>query len=131
MTLIITFAILTLLGIPFIVWDSYVDEWSVWRAVTGWLLIIVFGFSLVIAILVYVPSKKNSEIEYMQLVQEKASIEQMISSGENVDKLMLNQRVIDYNNKIIEIKENSKRFVLSDYYSKDVNWDDLELIEWR
>lgn len=132
MTLIIIFAVLALCGIPFVIWQYRIkDIWSCWRGVTGWLIICVFGIVLVFAIFGYVTSKKDSEIKYLQLAQEKTSIEQMISSGEDVDRLMLNQRVIDYNNRVIETRENSKRFIIGDYYSKAVDWDALCLVEWK
>lgn len=132
MTLTIIFAVLALLGIPFAIWQYRIkDLLSCWRGVFGYSLIVIFGVCSVIAFFSYIPSKKDSEIKYMQLLQEKASIEQMICSGGNVDKLMLNQHVIDYNNRVIETKENSKRFVFKEYYSKDVDWDALEPIEWK
>lgn len=132
MTLIIIFAILAALGIPFLIWQRYIkDCWSIWRGATGACLTIFFGICLIVSILDYVPSKKNSEIQYKQFMQEKAAIEQMISTNKDVDKLMLNQKVIEYNNRVIETKENSKRFIYRDYYSKNVDWNSLELIEWR
>lgn len=132
MTLIIIFAALVLIGILFCIWQAFVgDVWNDWRGVVGAIFIIFGGIFLVFSIIEYISSKKDSEIKYMQFIQEKASIEQMISTGENVDKFLLNQRVIEYNNKVIEVRENSKQFVFRDYYSKDVDWDSLELIEWK
>lgn len=132
MTLIIIFAVLVLIGILFCIWQALIDDvWNDWRGLVGTIFIAFGGIALVVSIIAYIPSKKDSEIKYMQFIQEKASIEQMISTGENIDKLMLNKRVIEYNNKVIEVRENSKRFVFRDYYSKDVDWDSLELIEWK
>lgn len=130
MTLIIIFAVMCIMcivGALHIARTSY-DEI---KAFFAFLLAGIFGLALIIATVSYAPSKKDSEILYKQLVQEKASIEQMISSGGNVDKLLLNQRVIDYNNRVILHREKSKRFIFGDYYSKDVDWGSLELVEWK
>lgn len=129
MTLIIIFAVMCIVcivGALHIARTSY-DEI---KAFFAFCLVGIFGGALIIAT-VYAPSKKDSEILYKQLVQEKASIEQMISSGGNVDKLLLNQRVIDYNNRVILHREKSKRFIFGDYYSKDVDRGSLELVEWK
>lgn len=131
MTLIIIFAVLAVLGIPFVIWEYCAWDWSVWRGVVGWSLIVTFGLALVLAILGYIPSKKDSEIKFARLQQERISIMQMLESDRDADRIALNKLVIDYNNRVISNKEYSKRFILKDYYSKDVNWDALELIEWK
>ena len=131
MTLTIVFSIAVLIGIAFCIWDYYDNCFSDWKPVVGWTIIAICGIALFINLAVWIPSKRNSEICHQQYIQEKQTIEVMLQTDNNVDRLLLNDRVIEYNNKIISVRENSKRYVWQDYYSKDVDWDALELIEWK
>lgn len=129
MTLILIFGVILLAGIVFTVAAIKTDRDLI---IIIAIALMIFGIPGSIASTIgYIPSHRSSEIEYMQLIQEKQAIEQMIDSGEAVDKLTLNQRVIDYNNEIIEKQENYKRPIIKDYYSPNVDWEALELIEWK
>ena len=132
MTLTIIFVAVALAGISLVVWGVKDSKYcGIWREATGTFLIVLAGIALIVNLLIWIPSKKDSEIDYQQLLQEKQTIEIMLDGDEDVDRLLLNQRVIDYNNRIIAVRENSQRHILKDYYSKDVDWQTLELIEWR
>lgn len=131
MTLTGVFSIAVLIGIAFCIWDYYDNCFSDWKSVAGRAIIAICGIALFINLAVWIPSKRNSEICHQQYIQEKQTIEVMLQTDNNVDRLLLNDRVIEYNNKIISVKENCKRYVRRDYYSKDVDWDALELIEWK
>lgn len=132
MTLNIIFAIGIAAGVPFMIWQSKMnDSWSCWRGVLGLTISIACLTALFISVLCWLCSEKDSEIRYMQLLQEKQTIESMIDTENDIDRLLLNERVISYNNRVIETRENSTRFILGDYYSDSVDWTALELIEWR
>lgn len=137
MTLSIIFGIIILVGVGLKVslwWKNRHLEWHEhqWHGLDflGSIIIVVFTVVFIVNFLVWLPSKKDSEIKYHQLVQEKITIEQMLETDKNIDRFLLNERVIEYNNTVIMRQTNSKRFVYREYYSKDVDWDALELIAW-
>lgn len=129
MTLIIFSIVLVLIGIGLVAWDEFGpslrETWFGGGVMfTGWVL-------LVITLLFWIGSTKDSEITYYQLEQEKQTIELIQAENKNVDRVMLNKMVVEYNNKVINIQMRLSRFMYKDYYSKKVNWDALELIEWK
>lgn len=130
MTLIIIFGILLLIGIGLKIWDRRRGGWYNWQNLAGFIMIPLAGVFFLSSILFWLPHKKENEITYQTLIQEKNVIEKVLETGSDMDKIMLRDNVIEYNNRIIEIKINSKRFILRDYYSKDIDWDSLEFIEW-
>lgn len=131
MTLNIVFGFGVLVGIAFAIWQFLQEsEWTIWRGVIGWTAIGCCLLALVINLFVWIPSKKDSEITYRQLIQEKRTVEIMIATDRDIDRLLLNERVIDYNNRVISIMENSRRPILREYYSWEVDWSSLGLIHW-
>lgn len=94
-------------------------------------MILLCIIALVVGTIAYVPAKRNSEIMYEQLQQEKISIEKMLDNEKDIDRIRLNELVIDYNNRVIRARNNSQRFGYRDYYSNDVDWMSLETIDWR
>lgn len=102
-----------------------------WRDILGITLVIACGIALLGNLMAWIPSKKDSEIKYQQLQAQKYTVEQMLDTDQIVDRILLNEKVIEYNNEVIEVKTNSQRFIYKDYYSKDVDWDALEIIEWE
>lgn len=131
MTLTVILGIIVAISIAIILWANQ-DFWTRdWAMMIGILVLILSMVALAINFAVYIPSKKDSEIKYLQLLQEKSSIEQMIATNKDVDRLLLNERVVEYNNKIISYRINSKRLVFREYYSKDIDWDSLEVIQWQ
>lgn len=130
MTLTIIFAVLLVVGIVLLVYGDSVRG-ETWKLIVGFLLTFVTTISLIMNLICWIPSGKDSEIQYDQWMQEKASIESMLITDKNVDRIQLNQMVIDYNNDIIAVQQNSKRFILGEYYSNDIDWDSLQLIDWR
>ncbi len=133
MTLTIIFGVAILAGISLKIWDSNRDKYSdgIWVDMFGFILIIISTIALLINMACWIPHKKDNQILLQQLNQEKQIIEQILDSGADLDKIMIRQDIINYNNKIIEIKINSKRFILKDYYDKNIDWDAFELIEWK
>lgn len=86
---------------------------------------------LIVGMIIYIPSHKDSEIEYEQLVQERRSIEAMIETDNAADRIALNGLMIDYNNRVIQAKNNSQRPIFKEYYSNNVDWMALEIVDWR
>ena len=76
----------------------------------------------------------DSEIKYEQLLKERENIVKTIENGEDLDEITMRDEidilkiVCDYNNRVIADKVNSKRFIIGEYYSKDVDWEALETI---
>lgn len=128
MTLTVIFSVAIAACVVLWVWGIYFDNAA---SVLGVLGITCIGFVLAMNLIIWIPSKGNSEINYQQLVAERQSIEAMLQTNQMVDSLQLNDRVIDYNNRIISVRENSQRAILCEYYSTDVDWGALELIEWK
>jgi len=129
MTLIMILAVLILVFSGLTAWGHYTD--GDFRFIGGICLVIVLALAELFAILSFIPSKKDSEIRYKQLVQERISIVQMLENDRDVDRIVLNKAVIDYNNRVIAEIENSRRFIFRDYYSEGVDWESLEIVEWK
>lgn len=129
MTLTIIFGVLGLIGVILLVLGS--KSYSDGLQASGWVLIICCAVALIINTICWIPSNKDSVIKYNQLIQERVSIESMLETDKNVDRVMLNNMVIDYNNRIIEIKENHDRLIYKDYYNQNLDWDSLKVIEWK
>lgn len=87
--------------------------------------------TLVVSTIFYIPSKKDSERLYLQFVNRYEVINKMLDSDVDIDILTSQEMILDYNVAVIKVKFDSKRFILKDYYSKDVDWDSLKTIEWR
>lgn len=128
MTLTVIFGVATAAFIAISVWSIY-DECP--TLMVGIMGTIVIGSMLIINLITWIPSKGNSEINYQQLVAERLSIEAILQNDQMVDRMQLNDRVIDYNNRVRFVRENSLREILCEYYSTDVDWGALELIEWE
>lgn len=131
MTLTIIFGTILAIGIGLCIWQHMECGISDWKLFTGITAIIVAGIALIVNLITWLPSEKNSEIKYYQLQSEKKTIEAMLKTDKDVDRLLLNSTVICYNNKIIEAKANSHRIIFRDYYSQHLDWEGLDLIEWR
>lgn len=137
MTLTIIFTAGILIGVAFIIWGNFESQrrdcfsYCMWRDILGITLVIACGIALLGNLMAWIPSKKDSEIKYQQLQAQKYTVEQMLDTDQIVDRILLNEKVIEYNNEVIEVKTNSQRFIYKDYYSKDVDWDALEIIEWE
>lgn len=128
MTIFIMLGILIFIGINLYNSDPQCIKF---RGSIGLLLFCLGILGFIVNMFIWIPSSKDSEIRYNQLIQEKISIESMLETDRNIDKLLLTKSVIDYNNKIIEVKTNYKRFICRDYYNQDLDWHKLEIIEWR
>lgn len=132
MTLTIIFGIVVLIGVGLILLEKLPNwDYTEWNIILGWVLIIFFGLALVVNLPIWISSNKDSQIKYNQLVSEKISIEAMLETDKTVDRFLLNSAVIDYNNRIIETKTNSTRFILKDYYNQNLDWNFLETIDWK
>lgn len=129
MTVIIVSGILILLSILglTVANKKYWDTMLILSIIIMLISIVVF----LIGTLFYIPSHKESEIKYEQFVQERVSIEMMLENDRDVDRIALNELVIDYNNRVILAKNNSQRPIFKEYYSDDVDWMALETIDWR
>ena len=130
MTWTIILGALFLAGIGLIIWGIVADYWE-WPFFVGTLAMVLAGVALIINLCIWIPSGKNSEIRYNQLLAEKATIEDMLHTDRNVDRLALNHYVINYNNRVIEERTNYNRLIIGDYYNQALDWAGLELIEWR
>ena len=132
MTLITIFAVLVLIGVLIAKYNIYSnpDSWFVAGAFGA----VIFSISLIIAVLIFAMSKMDSEIKYEQLLKERENIVKTIENGEDLDEITMRDEidilkiVCDYNNRVIADKVNSKRFIIGEYYSKDVDWEALETI---
>jgi cbb3-type cytochrome oxidase subunit 3 len=131
MTLIIIFAIMVIIGFGLIALDHLSGWYAEWNMYVGTIIAAVFIIGLFICIPLYIYSGINSEVQYAQYIQEKDTIESMLDADKDIDRLLLNEKVIEYNNQIILAKMFSQRFITGDYYSKKVDWQALKLIEWR
>lgn len=131
MTLIIIFSVFILIGVALATWAEKRNLEPFWIGLLGWVLVFLFGIGEAIAIPEFIMSKKSSEIVYQQLLEERTAIVQMLENDRDVDRIALNKLVIDYNNRVIESREDSKRSIFKEYYSDAVDWDALETIEWR
>lgn len=129
MTIICISAILLIFSIP-VFYMSHKKN-AVGMGVVSFCLIILMGTALIVGTYYYIIWNKDSEIQHEQLVQERASIEAMLETDKDVDRIALNKLVIDYNNRVIEARNNSQRPIFRDYYSNNVDWMALETIDWR
>ena len=129
MTVIIVSAILLTLAVPIFIAANRKDWCTIW--VLSLMVLLSSGLALITGMICYIPSHKNSEIKYEQLVQERISIEAMLETDKNVDRITLNELVINYNNSVIRARNNSQRPVYREYYSDNVDWTALETIDWR
>ena len=132
MTLMIIFGVILLVGIGFCVWQGFCGNYySDWKAIIGVTTIVFMIIGIVINSFAWIPSAKNSEIYFNQLIAEKETIELILETDKDVDRVLLNKFVIEYNNKVIEVKANFNRFICKDYYNHNLNWEGLELIKWK
>lgn len=132
MTMTLISIILILVGIGLLYWhkcpDYDIGEWAVY---VGVVLICVCTICLVASTGLLMTYKKDDIVYYEQLVQEREVLEQVLETGSDLDKIAIRRDVIDYNNKIISIKVTVKRFIMRDYWNQDLDWEGLQIIEWR
>lgn len=131
MTLAIIFGGLILIGIGIIIWHRLSNNYDDWPVILSFIIIFTSALIFLINAVCWIPHKKDNQILLEQLAQEKYVIEKILETGTDFDKIMLRQEIIDYNNRIIKIKINSERFIFKDYYDRNVDWDALELIDWK
>jgi len=137
MFLNLLFGGILLLGIILVVINNVkpVSNWLYhndfeWTQVLGWVIIVLMSLVLIVHIPTHLCNVGNSINNYQSMIENKKIIEYALAQDENIDMIResLMANVIIYNNKVIQYKNNSKRFCYSDYYSKDVDWDSLEFI---
>lgn len=95
---------------------------------------LVIGIAAVIIIynaVTYTGAKKNSQIKYEQLLVEKATIEDILEIDKTIDRLALNEKVIEYNKKVTEYRTNPYRPIIGEYYDQSLPWNELEYIKWK
>lgn len=131
MTIAIISGALVLAGIGLCLWFNCSSNWQEWLAYIGAFMVFLAGVAFVINLFMWIPYKKDSLIMYERLLQEKQVLEQVLETGSELDKIAIRRDVIDYNNRIIEIRIDHKRLIYRGYYRKDIDWAGLELIEWR
>jgi len=131
MTLTIIFGISILIGIGLCLLDLLRNWYCDWNVYVGVTIIFFAVVAFIINLIFWIPSAKDSEIKYTQLLTEKAAIESMLETDKDVDRLLINSAVIDYNNRIIQARTNSARPIYRDYYNQNLDWAGLSLIEWK
>lgn len=131
MTLLIIIGILIVLFILLMIAGVKSDFDDLVAMGTALLLTAIVCF--VIATVNLVNSDKNGLVDYQQLKQEKQLLQAMVEDNNIVDRFdsILPNKVKEYNDKVIFIKVDSTRWIAKDFYSKRVDWQSLELIDWE
>lgn len=128
MKLIVIFALFIIAGIA-LLWFHNQNTWDrFWAFPLGIVLIVIFGTAELFAVPIFLTSKKDSEILYQQLIEEKAGLEQLLENPENADNQWLYQEITRYNDSVIEHKENALDTETGTHYSTNVDWEALEVI---
>lgn len=131
MTLIIIFAVITAIGGVFLFWASKDGFDSSFKLITG-VSLLAFGIIMLIIVLLFYPLViRENTVIYQQLLEEKKAIEYMLDNADDFDRIMLSQKVMDYNNRVILVKARSSMPISKEYHAESLDWQGLELIEWR
>lgn len=117
-------------GIGFLAaWVSYRNNREELSYIFG-TVVVVATVSLLTFALMMTCDRKKSEIEYAQLAETRAQIEQAFQSDNALAQAEALKLVVDYNATVTRIRINLDRPIVGELYSKKVDWSSLEIIDW-
>ena len=117
-----------LIGVGIFLWSH--GYWCMDNAIEwgfGIALIIIFFAAFLISIVLAISDPISAKREYLEFIEQKAIIEQVIESGDVYDNISISQSVIEANKWLAKAKASKKSYgCFSKYYKIDL--DDIDPI---
>lgn len=93
---------------------------------------IAVGFvGALVTLLMLSSVEENSQKTYLRLITERQAIQAYIQDSGAEQVFNVSRKITAFNDEVISVQMASKGFITREFYSKEVDWDSLELILWE